>query len=62
MVDKIPQHSHCAKCGKAFVGEDRFCSDACRQESTNTMKKRKRQLIMLYAVLMIVLVFALLLI
>jgi len=60
MSDKIPQHSHCSKCGKAFIGEDRFCSEECRTVSNDTLKKRKRQLIMLYAITLVVLMVALL--
>jgi hypothetical protein len=28
---KIPQHHHCRKCGKAFVGEGYYCSEECRK-------------------------------
>lgn len=55
MSEKIPQHRHCSKCGKAFIGESRFCSEECQAVSKDTLKKRKRQLILLYAVSLIVL-------
>lgn len=60
MSEKIPQHRHCSKCGKAFIGEERFCSDECKGSSNDMLKKRKRQLILLYAVTLVVLVVVLL--
>ncbi len=59
MPEKIPQHRHCSKCGKAFIGEERFCTDECKGKSNDILKKRKRQLILLYAVTLVVLVIAL---
>ncbi|QLH74073.1 MAG: DUF2116 family Zn-ribbon domain-containing protein [Methanomassiliicoccales archaeon] len=59
-VPKIAQHRHCRSCGKAFVGEDRFCSPECRNESVGTMQRKKRQLLFLYAISFIVLIVALL--
>jgi|UPI0003816F11 predicted nucleic acid-binding Zn ribbon protein len=58
MVEKIPQHSHCAQCGKAYIGEGRFCSEECSGSHGVNMKKRKRQLMLLYAVSLVVLVIA----
>jgi predicted nucleic acid-binding Zn ribbon protein len=60
MPEKIPQHRHCSKCGKAFIGEDRFCSEECKGRSDDVLKKRKRQLIFLYAAAFVVLIIALL--
>jgi predicted nucleic acid-binding Zn ribbon protein len=60
MSEKIPQHRHCSKCGKAFIGEDRYCSEECKIVSSQTLKKRKRQLIYLYAISLIVLFIVLL--
>jgi len=59
-VSKIAQHRHCHSCGKAFVGEDKYCSDECRNENVGTMQKKKRQLLFLYAISFIVLIVALL--
>jgi predicted nucleic acid-binding Zn ribbon protein len=59
MSEKIPQHRHCSKCGKAFIGEERFCSEECKGMSNEILKKRKRQLILLYAITLVVLVVAL---
>lgn len=58
MVEKIPQHSHCASCGKAYIGEGRFCSEECGAKHGTNLKKRKRQLLMLYALSLIVLIIA----
>ncbi len=59
MTEKIPQHRHCARCGKAFLGEDRFCSEECRMSNSKLLKKKKRQLLILYALTIVVLVVAL---
>ncbi|MBI0583862.1 MAG: DUF2116 family Zn-ribbon domain-containing protein [Methanomassiliicoccus sp.] len=59
MVEKIPQHRHCSRCGKAHLGEDRFCSDDCRATSGDSLKKKKRQLLILYAITVAVLIIAL---
>ena len=56
--DKIAQHKHCRECGKAFVGEDRFCSEECSGSSKAVMQKKKKQLMMLYVVSFIVLIIA----
>ena len=60
MSEKIPQHRHCSKCGKAHLGEGRFCSEECQSVSSDTLKKKKRQLLFLYGITMAVLVLALL--
>ncbi len=61
MTEKIPQHSHCAQCGRAFIGEDRYCSDDCKGSAAALMKKRKKQLLVLYGATIAVLILALLL-
>lgn len=60
MSEKIPQHRHCSKCGKAHIGEDRFCSEECKGKSTDTLKKSKRKLIIFYAITLVLLVVAVL--
>jgi predicted nucleic acid-binding Zn ribbon protein len=60
MSEKIPQHRHCAKCGKAHLGEGRFCSEECQSVSNDSLKKKKRQLLMLYGITMAILIVALL--
>lgn len=50
-TEKIPQHRHCHLCGKAFVGEGNFCSEACRTSETAEVKKKLRKyLIILVAI------------
>ena len=60
MTEKIPQHRHCSKCGKAFLGEERFCSEECKVSNNELLKKRKRQLLILYGLTVVVLIAALL--
>jgi predicted nucleic acid-binding Zn ribbon protein len=60
MNQKIAQHRHCRSCGKAFVGEKRYCSDECEKGNQETLKRKKRQLLLLYIVSVIIMVGALL--
>jgi predicted nucleic acid-binding Zn ribbon protein len=60
MTEKIPQHRHCSKCGKAFIGDDRFCSEECETQSNDLLRKRKRQLTLLYAIALAVMAISLL--
>ncbi|MCJ7517204.1 MAG: DUF2116 family Zn-ribbon domain-containing protein [Methanomassiliicoccales archaeon] len=55
MADRIPQHKHCRQCGKAFIGSEQHCSSECTSESKDILKKRKRQLIILYVLTMLIL-------
>lgn len=57
-MERIPQHKHCSSCGKAFIGEGRYCSTECRNESEKLLKTRKRQLIILYIVTLVMLTVA----
>lgn len=58
MVEKIPQHRHCRQCGKAFIGTGQHCSPECEQENKVILKKRKRQLVILYVLTMFILAVA----
>ncbi len=60
MTEKIPQHSHCRQCGKAYVGEGKYCSDGCKSDATKSLKKRKNQLLFLYIATFIILIIAVL--
>ena len=60
--DKIAQHKHCRECGKAFVGEDRFCSEECGGSNKEVMQKKKKQLMMLYVVSFVGLIIAVILV
>lgn len=59
MTERIAQHRHCRKCGKAFVGDDPMCSDECRKDYTGNIQKKKRQLLLLYVATFIILILAL---
>ena len=47
-TERIPQHRHCAGCGKAFVGEGRFCSKSCQEESGREVKGTLRKLMLIW--------------
>ena len=51
---KIPQHHHCRKCGKAFVGEGYYCSDECKKTDGEQARKSLRKYIIIVAALWIV--------
>lgn len=46
-TEKIVQHRHCFVCGKVFIGEGRFCGDACKETKKAELKKKKRQLMII---------------
>ena len=51
---RIPQHRHCRRCGKAFVGEgynDRYCSKECFEADGSVAKAKLKK----YAVILVVL-------
>lgn len=48
---KIPQHHHCHKCGKAFVGEGHFCSEECRKTEGDEAKKNLRKYMIFFIIL-----------
>ena len=58
-TEKIPQHRHCVSCGKAFVGEGKFCSDACRETSSAEVKGKLRKYLIYEVILVAVVVIAL---
>ncbi len=58
-TEKIPQHRHCVVCGKAFVGDSKFCSDYCRDTSTSEVKGKLRKYLILEVVLVAVVIVAL---
>ncbi|HQN75802.1 MAG TPA: DUF2116 family Zn-ribbon domain-containing protein [Methanomassiliicoccales archaeon] len=61
MNQKIAQHRHCRSCGKAFVGDDRYCSEECEKGNEATLRKKKRQLLTLYVISVIIMIGALVL-
>ena len=61
MNQEIAQHRHCRSCGKAFVGDDRYCSEECEKGNEHTLRKKKRQLLTLYVISVIIMIGALVL-
>jgi len=61
MNQKIAQHRHCRSCGKAFVGDDKYCSEDCEKGSEKTLRKKKQQLLILYVISVIIMIGALVL-
>ena len=61
-VERIPQHRHCVGCGKAFVGEGRFCSKSCQEESGKEVKGKLRQLMLIWVGIVVVTVVLVLLV
>jgi predicted nucleic acid-binding Zn ribbon protein len=62
-TERIPQHKHCVQCGRAYVGEGRYCSDACKESKANELKKTKRNLTYIWliavAVMVVVIIYSL---
>ncbi len=58
-TERIPQHKHCVKCGKAFVdGTGRYCSEACKDEKKAELKKSKNKLIIIWLVAVVLMIIA----
>jgi predicted nucleic acid-binding Zn ribbon protein len=48
---KVPNHAHCAQCGKAIPPDDRTCGPDCADEVEEQDKKRKRMMYITYGLL-----------
>lgn len=59
MTERIAQHRHCRKCGKAFVGGEAWCSEECKAVYTANLQRKKKQLTILYIATFIILILAL---
>ncbi len=59
MAQKLLQHKHCINCGKAIPLKEEYCSEACTTEHRELIRRKRRQLLILWvgAVSIIVLVF-----
>ena len=57
-VEKIPQHRHCLNCGKAFVGEGRYCGKECEEAKTQDVKQEKKKLSLIFVFAVVLMVFA----
>lgn len=55
-VERIPQHHHCEKCGKAFVGKGKFCSPECEETARDEVKSKLRKLMVIWVALVVVVV------
>ena len=58
MAETIPQHRHCFVCGKTHTEEGRFCSEKCKDGKREELKKKKRQLWIIFALAVGMMVFA----
>ncbi len=52
----IPQHSHCQICGKAIKYGEVVCSEKCKKEYENFIKRRKMYIYIMYAALLFLIV------
>ncbi len=52
MPEKLPQHKHCFSCGKAILASEEFCDDDCKQQHIAVVKRKRRQLLLLWVVSM----------
>ncbi len=47
-VERIPQHRHCANCGKAFTGGGMYCSAGCEKGRTEELRTKKNKLVIVW--------------
>ena len=59
-TDRIAQHRHCYVCGKAHTEEGRFCGDTCKDNKKAELSKKKRQLMIIEALLIAITIGAIL--
>lgn len=48
----VLQHKHCFTCGRAILVTEEFCDDDCKMQHVNEVKKKRKRLVMLWAVSM----------
>lgn len=53
MAEKIPQHVHCAMCGKPISMGETLCSDECKKKYQSMVKRRRFLLYLMYGMLAI---------
>jgi predicted nucleic acid-binding Zn ribbon protein len=58
MPERLLQHKHCLTCGRATSPKKEYCTDDCERERMEMLHKKKRQLLMLYAVSVAVVIVA----
>ena len=59
MAEKLLQHKHCRNCGKAMLPENEFCGESCKSQYVAVLKKKRKQLLMLFMFAMAMMLFAL---
>lgn len=47
-TERIPQHRHCVNCGRAFAGTGNFCSEECKNTSSDEVKGKLRKLALIW--------------
>ena len=58
-TERIPQHKHCIRCGKAFVdGVGRYCSSECKDTKAEELKKKKNKLLLIWLIAVAVMIIA----
>ena len=60
MPERLAQHKHCLTCGKAVSPKVEYCSEECETERMNTLKKKRKQLLILYIGSVVILILAVL--
>ncbi|TET90572.1 MAG: DUF2116 family Zn-ribbon domain-containing protein [Methanomassiliicoccales archaeon] len=58
MPERLPQHKHCLNCGRAVSASKDFCSDDCEEDRIGMLRRKRRQLLILYVGSIIVLLMA----
>lgn len=51
MPVQIPNHSHCTICSRAVPFGDKTCSAECEESYAELVKKRKRSMLTMYALM-----------
>jgi predicted nucleic acid-binding Zn ribbon protein len=51
MPIQIPDHAHCAICGRAVTFGDKTCSKECEAKFTDLQRRRKRAMYMMYGLM-----------
>ncbi len=49
MAEKLLQHRHCRSCNKAILPDLDFCNDDCMSQHKERMRKKRNQLLLLFA-------------
>ncbi len=54
----MEQHKHCKICAKPIPLDEDFCSEKCREEYQELMKKRKKMQYIFYILLIVLIIVA----